>query len=227
MSALKNRDPKDYVDRGVQTYSTLWLARPISNLVKASGARTPDSSVPSPSIATPTLSNSSSNKPHAYSHTLPSESPSPAHSATRWIANRQQTPYNHPKFQVKNKRIFSLPVDSVAGHATEIFRSSTPRIVSLPTRLLSSSSSPESSSSSDEPLPTARNLVFVEADSNPAPRLLLRRYPDTPHTPSPPSSPESILIIENKNQLPKTFLRSNSTRDACKDDDGMLRLNFS
>ncbi|KAF7985102.1 hypothetical protein HWV62_8997 [Athelia sp. TMB] len=93
------------------------------------------------------------------------------------------------------------------------------RVVSLPARF-AFSPFPGSSPSSEASFPAAQRIDTPELDrSEPMSQFLLRRYADTPHTPSPPSSPESVLIIETENQLPRTFLRQNFHQS---DDEGWI-----
>ena len=219
-------EPKDYVDRGVQTHpcpSTLWLTRQPRTTLPTTpdppSECTPDAlHQPSP-VAGSNKSNSLENTSLAYSHALPPDSPSPTRPVARRIKDRQLTPYNHPKQHFKKRRILSLPIDSIAEDRTSMDASdsTTLRMVSLPARF-AFSPSPGSSPSSEASFPVAQSMNTPELDrSEPPSQLLLRRYADTPHTPSPPSSPESVLIIETENQLPRTFLRHKSLQS---DDEG-------
>lgn len=220
MATQQDKEPKDYVDRGVQTLacsSTLWLTRqPKPSLAKTSNLLSESlygATLESFADVLSDRCDSPESNSFAFSHALPPNSPSLIRPVARRTVDRQLTPYKHPKPHFKKRRILSLPIDAITEERTsiELPDNTKLRIVSLPTRL-AKSSSPDSSSSSEASFSTYQQPEPCHLP----PRLLLRRYDETPHTPSPPSSPESVLIIENENQLPKSFLRQKITNN----DDG-------
>ncbi|KZP17995.1 hypothetical protein FIBSPDRAFT_1046539 [Athelia psychrophila] len=220
MSTHQDLEPKDYVDRGVQTHACsstqdLWLTRqPRFTLAKTSNllAESLNDAPLGTSLIVPSNGSDSAESDSLGCNNLPPDSPSPTRPTARRILDRQLTPFNHPKPRFKKRRIVSLPIDAIDEDraSVEVPDPITLRVVSLPTRLPTSSFL-DSSSSSEASFSVAQQIHSPEM-CHISPRLLLRRYADTPHTPSPPSSPESVLIIENENQLPRSFLRPKDTR---------------
>lgn len=226
MSLTASPTGKNYVDRGVQTSSTLWLARSISSPKTSTSPRTQSSTVLGySSNASPTHLDTSSfsNIDAAYNHSLPSDSPSPSRSMIVTL-KRQQTPYSRPRSQNPTRRVVSLPKDPPICTNNKPFVETTKRrVVSLPVPLSPSDSFMEHSSSSDLIEP----LFYTGFSAVPGDEYFCRgsvRQPlsDSPHTPSPPSSPESILIIDDNNQLPKTFMRPKDKKQSFPDDEGIL-----
>lgn len=220
MSTHQDLEPKDYVDRGVQTHACsstqdLWLTRqPRFTLAKTSNllAESLNDAPLGTSLIVPSSGSDSAESDSLGCNNLPPDSPSPTRPTARRILDRQLTPFNHPKPRFKKRRIVSLPIDAIDEDraSVKVPDPITLRVVSLPTRLPTSSFL-DSSSSSEASFSVAQQIHSPEM-CHISPRLLLRRYADTPHTPSPPSSPESVLIIENENQLPRSFLRPKDTR---------------
>lgn len=230
MSLSRTPAAKDYVDRGVQTITssppsvktwTPWLARSLS---KTSSSRAEKGSLSGcSSVVSPkSHSHSSTQLDSAYSHSLPPDSPSPVRSAaiTRRMHKRQQTPYSRP-IQQPNKRVVSLPRDPLYDTKT-LLEPTTMRVVSLPDRL--PSSFPENSFSSDS-ISLHTEQSFITRDDRYSRIRRVCSSVDAPHTPSPPSSPDSVLIIDDQDQLSDTFLRRKSISDSQQlfsDDEGTL-----
>lgn len=230
MSSLRSPAAKDYVDRGVQTVTSSsaantprpWLARSLSG----------NGSLSECSYIAPirTHSRSSSQLDSAYSHSLPSESPSPVRPATRLtrrVHKHQQTPYSRTAQKV-NKRVVSLP-ENILYNTKALLESATLRVVSMPECLRSPY--PENSLSSDSISATLHTDSSSISRDDQCSRTLRVRSPsgDAPHTPSPPSSPDSVVIIDDQDQLSETFLRGTSVSDSQQlfsDDEGALDISL-
>ncbi|KAH8107901.1 hypothetical protein BXZ70DRAFT_913144 [Cristinia sonorae] len=105
-----------------------------------------------------------------------------------------------------SSRIVSLPETSPLFSAKKTVARSI-RIVSQPAPTTHNNASDTSSTFSDRPDTSFDVMDTFATDIHLRARTrILSNSTDLPHTPSPPSSPESILIIADKSQLPKGFL---------------------
>ncbi|KAI0785660.1 hypothetical protein C8Q75DRAFT_893859 [Abortiporus biennis] len=112
--------------------------------------------------------------------------------------------------KIASARIVSLPETGGIYSTRRAFEKSA-RVVSLPDRLKSSpTQSPNSSRYSDRLDTSNESIDQYVSESQQRARVRVRVRSATtelPYTPSPPSSPESIVIIANRSQLSKGFLR--------------------
>ncbi|KAF8628915.1 hypothetical protein AX15_003693 [Amanita polypyramis BW_CC] len=121
------------------------------------------------------------------------------------IAARQrytQLPFHRPvEFKSSTKRVVSLPEEFTdKQHPKEASQ----RVVSMPEKLKLSPGASDSSSSLDISAISVESNILAFAKPS---RLHTYPHSDLPSTPSPPSSPESIMIIGNDSQVPRTLLR--------------------
>ncbi|KAF8639493.1 hypothetical protein AX17_001398 [Amanita inopinata Kibby_2008] len=204
-------DTKVYVEKATQTDlsadpSTLLLSSR-RGLTGLAGASVTDSVT---SAKNPTVPN---DEKSAYTY-LKTEildgtiQPSPLSSSSLTARQRYaQLPFNRPAdFRQSTKRVFSLPQENVNDATSDEVTSR--RVVSMPERIKPSSPNLSANFSADV---SSSSSDFDASGFNRALKIRDHAYPhsDLPSTPSPPSSPESIMIISNDAQVPRTFLRPN------------------
>lgn len=126
-------------------------------------------------------------------------------------------------------RVVSLPETASAFSAKRVV-GRIARVVSQPERNKSVIYSDISSPLSDGQDTSCDILDPFVSESHQRARVRVRsNVTDLPHTPSPPSSPESVLIIADKTQLPKGFLSTldlNNSPSAHADDEGLHYFMF-
>lgn len=208
-------DAKQYLDRAVQTDILSTPASPelssTSIVIRASSDRLSDMDISSSSIVSASssqLASSGACDTSAYSHedsSVLSSPPTSITTATR--ALRTTTTGGRCPGTVTLKtpgRVVSLP-ETVSSFAAKKVYQKTPRIVSNPERFKADLGSPtDSSFSSDQ---HSLDPFVLTAHHRPSRVRVQSSAADTPRTPSPPSSPESVVIIANKNHLSEGFLR--------------------
>ncbi|KAI0930270.1 hypothetical protein AcV5_007032 [Taiwanofungus camphoratus] len=207
---------KSYAERGVQTdnvQTQTVLPCPSMSMSSTRVQNVSDSMVAaqlSPLDASPASTQFDSAYSHTSDHSYSSDSTSPARSISTTVRSykRQQLPYvrpaqfNSPK--AVSSRLVSLPETVSVYSAKATLEKTALRVVSmpLPTNEDTSFLSHIDVSACAEP--------FLPGDEGQS-RVRVRSHAsDIPHTPSPPSSPESIVIIANKDQLSEGFLRSSA-----------------
>lgn len=140
---------------------------------------------------------------YTYSETQMSDTSTGKSPLRSSIPTRQrypQLPFNRPvEFRSSAKRVVSLPDEYTDKQRPE---EPSQRVVSMPERLKSSSPSASDSFSSLDTSIESNAYMFTKPS-----RLHMFPSSDLPSTPSPPSSPESIMIIGNDSQVPRTLLR--------------------
>ncbi|PFH53809.1 hypothetical protein AMATHDRAFT_83726 [Amanita thiersii Skay4041] len=142
---------------------------------------------------------------------------SPTQSTLTTRQRYPQLPCNRP-FHLRSsiKRVLSLPEDQIIVESNE-----TPhRVFSMPARLTTLSPNTSSSFSSAEVSSNSLDSPVSKLSNAKNPCEHSYRRSDVPSTPSPPSSPESIMIIGNDTQLPRTFLRSSNFYKQAVNDSG-------
>ncbi|KAK2464257.1 hypothetical protein APHAL10511_003714 [Amanita phalloides] len=120
-----------------------------------------------------------------------------------------QLPFNRPIDFLKSsaKRSVSLPEDYAECPRPEEFH----RVVSMPEPL-----NPSTPCAADNMSSFDTSIISIDSDDHCFAHSSVlpnhsHHHSDLPCTPSPPSSPESILIIGNNAQVPRTLLRSKCT----------------
>ncbi|KAI0066141.1 hypothetical protein BV25DRAFT_1821030 [Artomyces pyxidatus] len=207
---------KSYVERGVQTGSPTSRAR--SPRLDARSPTSPFSDITSSSVnnAQQLSPSASSDRVSAYNHSLAHSSPPlSVVLRTQRVPKPPRLPRNRPsQHHSEATRFFSLPEDApIVSSKAEL--NSTQRIVSMPERQSTGRFTLDFSLSSDGVNASGYSggSFLSENDTTSGIRL-----PDheqgIPHTPSPPSSPESVLIIENNDELSDAFLRKRGAEDA-------------
>lgn len=123
---------------------------------------------------------------------------------------RQPLSYGLPKgrtLKSVSARIVSLP-ETATSYSAKKAVEKTRRVVSQPERSKYMVHSDASSPFSDR-LDISYETLDPFSEAHQRTRVRVRsNATDLPHTPSPPSSPESVVIIADKSQLPKGFLRN-------------------
>lgn len=138
------------------------------------------------------------NSAYTYSETDAFAGKSPLKSCIPPRRRYAQLPFNRPvEFKSPTKRVVSLPEEYANKQRSE---DQSQRVVSMPEIL-----KPLSPSASDSFSSLDTSAISVES-TKPS-RLHTYPHSDLPSTPSPPSSPESIMIIGNNSQVPRTLLR--------------------
>lgn len=108
--------------------------------------------------------------------------------------------------KLPSARIVSLPETSSLYSARRTLESVTTRTVSNPER---SCAHRQDTSYSVDPLDISTESDVFVSGSQVLTRTRVRvNAKDAPYTPSPPSSPDSVVIIADKSQLPRGFLRN-------------------
>ncbi|KZT70989.1 hypothetical protein DAEQUDRAFT_810253 [Daedalea quercina L-15889] len=106
-------------------------------------------------------------------------------------------------------RVVSLP-ETISLYSAKGVLKSTPRVVSTPLPATDSATLlPGIPNGSDD-----ETLPFISNGDRPSRARVQSQVSDMPHTPSPPSSPESVVIIGNKNHLADNFLRGDRAGDS-------------
>lgn len=125
--------------------------------------------------------------------------------------NTDATMSKHPRFRTLKSisaRIVSLP-ETTSLYSARRFAERTKRVVSQPERI-GFVQSPDTSGSYHGHLDISGDTL--DPFGSEVHQRTRVRVPsnatDLPHTPSPPSSPDSIVIIADKSQLPKGFLKN-------------------
>ncbi|KAL6310360.1 hypothetical protein BKA93DRAFT_820793 [Sparassis latifolia] len=208
--STKDTFAKQYIERSVQTDILAQIVTPpsptLSTRMSSVLSRTSDSVAaghsPSPSHS---RSSTQFDIESAYSQTTDGSSPTHSFSTTARTYKRQQIAFNRPSkpFKIASTRLVSLP-ETVSAFSTKSALQKTARVVSMPTSL-----EDPSLLSDDFDLSAHSGEPFISEDEEGSRVRVHSHATDTPHTPSPPSSPESILIIANKNSLSEGFLRHN------------------
>ncbi|KAH9949548.1 hypothetical protein B0H21DRAFT_727296 [Amylocystis lapponica] len=225
---------KQYVECGVQTDDHSLLMSPILSRSSFSQVASPDTVLnPSDSVmpaSSPRTSHSRSSTQFdsAYSYTEePTDPTSPVQSISTNVRSlkRQQLPFNRPSRIVEHKavssRVTSLP-ETVSAYSAKATLERTVRVVSMPMP------APEDTSLLLDELDVSASSgdVFLSEDEQRSRIRIGRRGSDLLRTPSPPSSPESVLIIANKDQLSAGFLRNNvhieDSPSTVPDDEGWI-----
>ncbi|KIK92828.1 hypothetical protein PAXRUDRAFT_146469 [Paxillus rubicundulus Ve08.2h10] len=209
---------KEYVDRAVQTRSVTITSDPAT---VSAAICLPRSSTPP--IASFEDHQSSSTPPPAqrdgaYSHSIPSESPTGPIFAPlisrRPQKRKQAIQGRYPVSELANRRIVSMPENQGETSISPCHNHGI-RGVSMPTHVRPVSgpfvdffSSPSAAGDSFGSFSGRRERVrVVHAPS------------DVPQTPSPPSSPDSILIIGAGAQFPEGFLRKKYSPEPLMEED--------
>lgn len=153
-------------------------------------------------------------------------SPSHSISSITRAYKRQHLPFSRPAGLVTLKhpssRIVSLPETTPAYSVKTVLDKTTPRVVSMP---LPSVQSPPSDQDDFNEYSREETSFFFR-HGYPSCTTVLDHFSEAPHTPSPPSSPDSVVIIANKDQLSEEFLRNRAQNEEHQsnqpDDEGLL-----
>lgn len=212
--------PKRYVDREVQTDPELRQAL----TPPASPESQQRSSTLSPVTKTEELTESeafsethsreSTHFGSAYSHPFDrSNTPSPEPtlaSTTRLYKATMTLGRTKDIVNTTTSRIVSLPETVSMYSAKTVLKKSTSRVVSMP---LSSTEAQNLLSGTFDDSYDEASLCIASAEG-PSRVRVQSQVSEMPHTPSPPSSPESVVIIGNKNHLAENFLRGHRAEDS-------------
>ncbi|TCD71263.1 hypothetical protein EIP91_011741 [Steccherinum ochraceum] len=237
---------KEYIDRAIQTDNPQVVcasvqvdvpAAPARRLIAAVDIRGEPTTLTELILSPPRLrhqSSASTHSPNAYRDQYDDIESGVEDDVTDMATSlreykRKPLPYKHfptgRTLKSSSARIVSLPETSPLYSAKKVVQK-TMRVVSQPEHMKSVFSDTSSSFSERQDLSYETLDPFVSESHHRARVRVRSQATDMPQTPSPPSSPESVVIIADRSQLPKGFLRSTLEVDdlqpAHSDDDGWI-----